>query len=276
MDFIDVVFLGFLFLFGVIMGSFLNVVIYRLGSGVGFRGRSKCLSCGKTLTARMLVPVLSFLCQKGKCAHCGTKLSWQYPLVEIAAGVAVVFSAMTEGFLFTSGSLVSGLLALLDASVWMVLLLVTVYDLKHKIIPDRLSLLFAVLAGLTLLVKYRYGIFPVAYIPIFDFVPQWIDLAAGPLLFLPFAGLWLLSRGRAMGLGDAKLAWGIGWFLGFSGGISAVILGFWIAFLPSLLLLFLRGKHFTMKSEIPFAPFLVLGTLAVYLFGIDLFTWTIS
>jgi leader peptidase (prepilin peptidase)/N-methyltransferase len=275
MESIDIVFLGFLFLFGMIVGSFLNVVIYRFGSGIGLRGRSKCLACGKTLSARMLIPVVSYLCQRGKCAHCGAKLSLQYPLVEILSGALVLSTALVNDFTFTHGSSYAALMTGLEAVVWMILLTVTVYDLKHKIIPDRLSFLFAFVSGILLLIKYQYGVFPEQYIPIFDVVPPWIDAFAGPLLFLPFAGLWYLSGGRAMGLGDAKLSWGIGWFLGFSGGVSALVLGFWIAFFPSLFLLFVRGKHFTMKSEIPFAPFLVLGTLVVYLFGVDLLTWTL-
>lgn len=260
--------------FGTIIGSFLNVVIYRLGSGAGMNGRSKCLSCGKTLTPRMLVPVASFVLQKGRCAHCGVKISWQYPLVELATGLLFALVVFRNELTFSTLLSSSGLSALLDMSIWATLLVIFVYDLKHKIIPDRLALLFALLAGVLLALKYANGIFPIRYIPIFDTVPWWIDLAAGPLLFVPFALLWFFSGGRAMGLGDAKLSIGIGWFLGFSGGISALVLGFWIAFFPSLALLFLRNKQFTMKSEIPFAPFLVLGTLVVYVLGVDLFRLT--
>jgi leader peptidase (prepilin peptidase)/N-methyltransferase len=77
-----------------------------------------------------------------------------------------------------------------------------------------------------------------------------------------------------MGLGDAKLAWGIGWFLGLGGAVSAVIFSFWIAFIPSVFLLFWRSKRFTMKSEIPFAPFLIIGTFVAYTFGVNILSWT--
>jgi leader peptidase (prepilin peptidase)/N-methyltransferase len=260
--------------FGVIIGSFLNVVIYRLGSGAGMNGRSKCLSCGKRLTPRMLVPIMSFVLQRGRCAHCGVKVSWQYPLVELATGLLFALVVLHHGAAFSTFVSPALFYVMLDMCIWATLLVIFVYDLKHKIIPDRLALLFALLAGVLLALKYSDGVFPIRYIPIFDTVPWWIDLAAGPLLFVPFALLWFLSAGRAMGLGDAKLAVGIGWFLGFSGGISALVLGFWIAFFPSLALLFLRSKQFTMKSEIPFAPFLVLGTLVVYVFGVDLLRLT--
>jgi prepilin signal peptidase PulO-like enzyme (type II secretory pathway) len=266
--------LFFVFIFGTIIGSFLNVVIYRLGSGFGFSGRSKCLSCGKTLRASMLIPLLSYLWQRGRCAYCRTRISPQYPLVEFATGALFVMVLLVNSPALVSLDIHAIVLVLLDLLVWSVLVAITVYDLKHKIIPDRLALLFTLFAGFALLLKLRWGILPEHYIPIFDAVPKWIDIAAAPLFALPFAALWFFSGGRAMGLGDAKLIWGIGWFLGFAKGLSAVILSFWIAFIPSLILLLLPKKSFTMKSEIPFAPYLVLGTLVVYYFGIDLLSWT--
>jgi leader peptidase (prepilin peptidase)/N-methyltransferase len=264
----------FIFILGTIIGSFLNVVIYRLGSGFGFSGRSKCLSCGKTLRASMLVPLLSYLAQRGRCAYCRTKISPQYPLVEFATGMLFVMVLLVNDPSAVFSGMHTFVLFFLDLLVFSVLIAVTVYDLKHKIIPDRLALLFAFFAGLALLLKLRFGILPESYIPIFDVVPTWIDLAAGPLLAFPFAALWFFSGGRAMGLGDAKLAWGIGWFLGFAKGFSAIILSFWIAFIPSLILLLLPRKSFTMKSEIPFAPYLVLGTFVACYFGVDLLNWT--
>ncbi len=264
----------FIFILGTIIGSFLNVVIYRFGSGMGFTGRSKCLSCGKTLRAWMLIPLLSYLFQRGRCAYCKTKISPQYPLVECATGILYVLVFFVSGTSAVFSEIHAFVLFLLDILVWSVLVAITVYDLKHKIIPDRLALLFAFFALCILFLKLVWGILPEHYIPIFDTVPKWIDLASGPLLAFPFAALWFFSGGRAMGLGDAKLAWGIGWFLGFTKGFSAIILSFWIAFIPSLILLLLPQKSFTMKSEIPFAPYLVLGTLAAYYFGIDLLSWT--
>lgn len=264
----------FVFILGTIIGSFLNVVIYRLGSGFGFSGRSKCLSCGKTLRAFMLVPLFSYLWQCGRCAYCRTKISPQYPLVECATGLLFVMVLLVHGSsLFFSG-IGTFILFLLDLVIWSILVAITVYDLKHKIIPDRLALLFAFFSGIALFLKLRIGILPESYIPIFDTVPLWIDVAAGPLLAFPFAALWFFSGGRAMGLGDAKLVWGIGWFLGFAKGFSAIIFSFWIAFIPSVILLLLPKKSFTMKSEIPFAPYLVLGTFAVYYFGFDLLRFT--
>jgi leader peptidase (prepilin peptidase)/N-methyltransferase len=274
MDLFSSISFSIIFIFGAIIGSFLNVVIYRLGSGSSLGGRSKCLACGKILRAHMLIPLWSYLFLRGRCGYCQSQISIQYFLVECATGLLFVLAAFVNAFslfFFDGTSLV---LFLIDASILSTLVVVTVYDIKHKIIPDKLSLLFALLAGAALLFRWYIGILPETFTSLLGNMPQWIDIAAGPLLALPFAVLWLLSGGRAMGFGDAKLTWGIGWFLGFTKGVTAVIFSFWIAFVPSLILLLLQRKSYTMKSEIPFAPFLVLGTLLVYALGINLFNWT--
>ncbi len=262
------------FIFGVSVGSFLNVLIYRMGSGMRLSGRSKCLSCGKTLTPLMLVPLLSYLMLGGRCGYCRAKVSAQYPFVEVVTGLLFVLVAAKNSLLLPVYSPTHLLTASLEAAIWAVLVVVLVYDWKHKIIPDRLSVLFALFSGALLYVKVSNHLTTLPYLPFLDAVPSWIDLAAAPLVSLPLALVWLLTLGRGMGLGDAKLAWGIGWFLGLGGAVSAVILSFWIAFIPSVVLLFWKNKRFTMKSEIPFAPFLIIGTFVAYTFGVNILSWT--
>lgn len=274
MELFSAVSICLVFILGAIIGSFLNVVIYRLGSGSSLGGRSKCLSCGKILRAHMLIPLWSYLFLRGRCAYCQSQISVQYFLVECTTGLLFVLAAFVNQFSLVVPTATASALFLLDISILSTLVVVTVYDLKHKIIPDKLSFIFALLAGISLVVRWYLGITPETFTSLLGELPHTIDIAAGPLLALPFAALWLLSGGRAMGLGDAKLAFGIGWFLGLTKGITAVIFSFWIAFIPSLMLLLLRRKSYTMKSEIPFAPFLVLGTLVVYAFGLNLFNWT--
>jgi prepilin signal peptidase PulO-like enzyme (type II secretory pathway) len=92
---------------------------------------------------------------------------------------------------------------------------------------------------------------------------------AGPILALPFALIWLLSKGTWMGLGDSKLILGIGWFLGISAGINAIVLSFWIAAVCSVIWLFATYQKFKPKTEIPFGPYLILGMYLVLLFGIQ-------
>ncbi|MDO8603901.1 MAG: prepilin peptidase [bacterium] len=254
------------FIFGTIVGSFLNVVVYRYNSGRSpLTGRSQCFSCGKTLSWYELVPVFSFLVQGGRCRKCKTKLSWQYPLVEVLSGIIFVSVFMQ------SKSMVETALLL---SVFSTLLVIAVYDLRHQIIPDGLAILFAVLglAQFFILVDISRA---------FQFPHVW-TLIAGPMLFLPFWLLWFVSQGRWIGLGDGKLAWGIGWFLGAALGGSAVILAFWIGAAYALCIMTVQ-KFFTktkdklsLKSEIPFGPFLILATIIVYFTGVNFFDGSVN
>ncbi len=262
------------FLLGISIGSFLNVLIYRMGSGSRITGRSKCLACGKVLTPLMLVPLVSFVMLRARCGHCGTRISFQYPLVEFATGLLFVLVAVKNGLYLSEYIPLHLTVAVLEAFLWSVLMVVLVYDIKHKIIPDALSLLFAGVAGVILYIKTTHGLMSLPYLPFIDHTPQWVNWASAPLVALPLALVWLLTLGKGMGLGDAKLAWGIGWFLGLSGAVSAIVLSFWVAFFPSIALLFLRSKQFTMKSEIPFAPFLIIGTLIAYTFDVNILSWT--
>ncbi len=271
---------------GTIVGSFLNVVIYRYGTGSSpMHGRSMCFSCGKTLRWYELLPLLSFLFQGGKCRGCRSTIAWQYPLVEVLTGLlfVLVFWRVTGGAeaLLVETQMLPALLETLY--LWVVasiLMVISVYDVRHKIIPDSAVYSFA---GISLLAALIYSFAPSVSAPIFltgvVSSPLWWILA-GPLLSAPFAFLWYVSGGRWMGFGDAKLALGIGWLLGLSAGISAIIIGFWAGAIVGLVLIAL-GKTarllglstvLTMKSEIPFGPFLIFGTLLVALFGVDLFS----
>lgn len=255
----------FTFIFGMIIGSFLNVVIYRFNTGRGIGGRSMCFTCNRTLTVRELFPVFSFLFQKGRCSKCKTKLSWQYPAVELLTGLLFALSFQKvfpmEGFIFNV------------PFVWIImsiLVIITVYDLRHKIIPDQFSYLFATLTFIRLFISLNGN----------DIVfPSVAVLFAGPLLALPFYLIWMVSKGRWMGLGDAKLSLGLGWFLAvyvpaFSplvSNISVFLYSFWIGTAFFILVsifgfIFKKVPVLGLKSEIPFAPFLILGLLIVFLF----------
>jgi len=146
------------------------------------------------------------------------------------------------------------------------LVVIFVYDMRHKIIPDAFSYGFAFLALMRLVLFYQTTLFS---------YPGFMDLLAGPLIALPFALIYYFSKGEWMGLGDAKLALGIGWFLGLAGAVSALCLAFWIGAVISVgILLIQRSMHtkrgLTFKSEVPFAPFLILGLLIVYFFPMDI------
>ena len=262
----EILFSAFVFILGIIIGSFLNVVILRYNSGLSINGRSKCFSCSKTLAWYELIPVFSFLFQKGKCRKCFSKVSLQYPLVELATGV--VFLALYKRFIefsFFDYSLATTDFILLLV-ITSILIVIFVYDLRHKIIPDGLSYAFAVFA----LIRMFLLIDPSTY----GTLITKLNFLAGPILFLPFYLLWKFSKGKWIGLGDGKLAVGIGWMLGFIYGLSAIVLAFWIGAAFSIaLLLILRlknqGSRITMKTVIPFAPFMILGAMIVFFFGLD-------
>ncbi len=243
------------FIFGAVIGSFLNVVSLRFNTGKTLGGRSQCMSCGKTLTWIELIPILSFLAQKGACRKCKSKVSWQYPLVEFVAGA--LFVLILFAFPPTSGP--AAILTAIYLVTACILLVITVYDIKHKIIPDRFVYTFAAIAFISLFVGGSSWFH----------APSIFGLVAGPLLALPFALIWLLSKGTWMGLGDAKLTLGIGWLLGLGAGINALILAFWIAAIISVAWLLLAYRKFKPRTEIPFGPYLILGMYLVLIFHIQ-------
>jgi prepilin signal peptidase PulO-like enzyme (type II secretory pathway) len=227
-----------LFVFGAIIGSFLNVIGLRWRSGIGFGGRSHCPACGKTLQWWELLPIVSFLILRGRCSSCGTKISWQYPLIEIWTGIIFVT---------------------LPPWAWPVFCIyavILIYDLRHKIIPDTL-VYAAILLSLALRAFYLGGTL--------------LDWLVGPIIFALFALGWLISRGRALGFGDAKLVLSIGLLLGAPMALSALALAFWIGTAVTLPLVLFKQKSLTIKSEIPFAPFLIIGAWASLCFGLDIF-----
>ncbi|MEX1026411.1 MAG: prepilin peptidase [Candidatus Paceibacterota bacterium] len=270
------------FLFGLIVGSFLNVVILRYNTGRSFvGGRSICFACGKLIRWFENIPLISYILLKGVCRKCKSAISLQYPLIELVTGCVflAVWLSFSAGYDlqaidYVQFSTYVVLPVLFYFVAFSLLIVIFVYDLYHKIIPDVFSYSFALIALAGLLLTGEMSGFNPGF---------WLDLAAGPALFLPFWALWFFSGGTWMGLGDGKLALGIGWFLGLSAGVSAVILAFWIgAGVAILFLLFQKlgvtrlpfvEKHLTMSSEIPFGPFLVIGTILQFFLEFNLFVF---
>lgn len=254
---------------GLIVGSFLNVVILRYNTGASLGGRSGCFSCGHGLAWYEMIPVASYLALGGKCKHCGCKISKQYPLVELLTAFLFALSAW---------KFYPDFLSIIFYSILMSLLVViVVYDLKHKIIADKPIYLFILLSVLS----------PVLYLEVSH--PSEIgwrvlsSLMGGLVIFLFFFCLWYFSGGRWMGFGDAKLGFGMGALLGLLGALNAVVLAFWIGALVGLSLIAVGKlnikamkvfrRRFSIKSEVPFAPFLVLGLVLNLFWGITIFTF---
>lgn len=250
-----------LFVLGAIIGSFLNLLALRLNSGLTLGGRSHCPHCGRTLRFFELVPILSFFFFGRRCRECRARLSWQYPLVELAT--ALVFATVFNPL----ASLPTNILTL---GVFSLYIVITVYDFRHKIIPDEL-------------------VYPAILLSLahwFFLGGEFLNFLVGPIFFTFFALIWLVTRGRAMGFGDAKLALSIGFLLGATQGFSAIVFSFWVGAVFGLALLaiarfyplFVAGKHLTiksgvpitLKSELPFAPFMVLGAWLALVFKLNL------
>lgn len=249
----------FVFFFGLFIGSFLNVVILRMNTGRSVvTGRSKCPHCNKTLAWYELLPVFSFIALRGMCSKCKARISFQYPLVELVT--ALVFTILYTTVMlpgnFTSLAMLSFVFNCIIAAV---LIVIFAYDMRHKIIPDMAVYTFILLAIASI-------VFKAFVLPGFHIGDA---VFGGVALALPFFLLWYFSNGRLMGFGDVKFALGMGWLLGFAVGAAALLLSFWIGGIVGLILIAL-SKKYRMTSEIPFAPFLILGTFIAGVWGITL------
>ncbi len=255
------------FLFGIIIGSFLNVYIYRFHTGKSLSGNSHCMSCAQTLNWYDLFPLLSYLYLCGRCRQCSARIPSRYFWVELVTGLlfVLVIAVVTNPLLWLP------LLFMVS-----LLVIIAVYDIYHMIIPNELVI--ALSAAVLVVVGYNLGA---------DW--SWWNLGStvisGGIGFSFFAGLWAYSKGRWLGFGDAKLAAPLGALVGLSGIFSMIVLSFWIGAGISLCLIFWqrylsRGQRhlrfmntpLTIQSEVPFAPFLILGFLAVYFGGVDVLT----
>lgn len=289
----------FIFILGLIIGSFLNVVILRLNTKDSIvKGSSKCPKCQKKLKWFELIPVLSWFLQLGKCRKCGKKISVQYPLVELGTGFLFVFNFKVWVPAFAGMTLGDRGMTLGDAGMtyWTevinflnlgffvlttvalsLLVVIFVYDLYHKIIPDVFSFSFGGLSLIFLFFNYFVSVDP--SLRWGDVLWHWSDvgfwnLLAPIIFFLPFYLLWRISNGTWIGLGDGKLAFGFGGFLGLVHGLSALVLSFWIGAVFAIGLMLIdrlrsKGKSITMKTEIPFGPFMIIAFLLVYFTKID-------
>ncbi len=253
-------------LFGFCCGSFLNCVIYRLEKKKSFiRGRSFCPKCKHILAWYDLIPIFSFLVLQGKCRYCKKKISIQYPLVELATGLLFLLIFNGSPMLTTYGFQIFKLFYLLVIAC--LLEIIFIYDLKHYIIPDKIvySAIAIVFLG------HLFGISNLGF-RIFENLkmPFVAAITAGIFFFL----IWLVSRGKWMGFGDVKLAFLMGLILGFPNILVALFLAFFLGAIIGLGLIFSGRK--TLKSEIPFGPFLITGTFIGLFCGGQIINWYLS
>jgi len=269
----------FIFSLGLIIGSFLNVLIIRWKVGSSLDGRSGCVSCGKKLSWYELIPIFSYLAQLGKCRGCSKRISIQYPVVEFLTGLLFLSGAIYKiGDLSNVVIDISFIISTISLFIILAILVaIFVYDLYYKIIPDRWSLVFALSSLVYSLSFYTYP-------ESLSDMSLYLNILAGLILFLPFYLLWKVSSGTWIGLGDGKLAIGIGFLLGTISGLSAIVFSFWIGAIFAIFIMLisrleLLSSRITMKSELPFGPFMIIATLIVFFTGIsatDTIAWVSS
>jgi prepilin signal peptidase PulO-like enzyme (type II secretory pathway) len=255
------------FIFGLVFGSFLNVVIYRLKTrqpaGRAAKsiilGRSFCPDCKTTLKWHELVPLLSFIWLSGRCRYCKKKISWQYPIVELLSGliwVGIFYKVFGNlGFTVPAEALAKAGDFIYYILIFSGLLVIAVYDFKWKIIPDKIIYPAAAIA----LIYNLAGAFKSQ-----DFWAFIWPLSAAAAVFLFLFSFFYFSGGRAMGLGDAKLGFLIGLFLGPLPAILAVFSAFVVGAVCGIILLV--GGQKSLKSQVAFGPFLVIGAIIAFFF----------
>ncbi len=253
--------------FGLIIGSFLNVYIYRFHTGKSLGGSSHCLSCATPLRWYELFPVVSYLVLRGRCRTCSSRIPVRYCLVELLT--ALLFVAVVT----VTTDVVAILLLWFIVAV---LVTILVYDAYHFVIPDSLTI--TVTAATLTLQLYEW------WAGYSTLVSVGVSLGAALLGAGFFLFLWVVSRGAWLGFGDVKLAVPLGLLVGPASVFSFIVVSFWIGALVSVGILLrqrlVRGKShlrfmspkLTMKSEVPFAPFLISGALLTYFVSINVLT----
>lgn len=228
-------------LLGLIVGSYLNVVIYRVPLGLStVSPRSRCPGCGAAIRARDNVPVFSYLLLRGRCRACGTRISWRYPAIE--AVTSLLFVGCLEQFGFTLRTPVAMLFCCLMVALAMI-------DADHMILPDRITW-----PGIAA------GIAVQPWAPLAGLLPAVIGALAGAgILLAVWAAWYLIRREEGMGLGDVKMLAMVGAFLGWHGVLITLFFGALAGAIVGLALL--RWGSHDLRSKLPFGTFLALGGL---------------
>jgi leader peptidase (prepilin peptidase)/N-methyltransferase len=231
---------------GLIVGSFLNVVIHRLPLGESLvKPRSRCPQCGTQLRAIDNIPVVSWLALRGRCHHCGAPISARYPLVELTTGAlyAAVVASQPEGWRIVLG------LLLVTA-----LVPITLIDLDHRIIPNKITGPAAIAAVIVVAALNT------------DYLPEALIAGAGGGGFFLVAAI-LYPRG--MGMGDVKLAGMLGLYLGRAVA-PAILIALISGVVVGAVIIARKGAKEGRKTAVPFGPFLALGGMIAFFVGNEL------
>ena len=254
-----------IFIFGLLIGSFLNVCIFRIPQGESIVSPpSHCPNCETRLKPFDLIPLLSYLFYLGKCRYCHQKISPRYFLVELLTGIVSVA-------LFMNYEMTVDFVAFLFLTY--ILIVVFFIDLDHQIIPNEL-----VIAGLIGgVILFVYNLF--LPFQIYSDNHWWnpllgLAVGSGFLFAVSLIGSAVYKGGDVMGMGDVKLFAPIGLFLGWRMTLFALYISIILGGTSSIMLiLFGKAKR---KSMIPFGPFIVIGVFVTVMWGWDIFHWYVS
>lgn len=267
---IAIVITGFLFVLGTAVGSFLTVVIYRtIHDESWVSGRSHCDHCRRKIKWYDNIPILSYLLLQGKARCCGRTIPISYPVIEFMTGVLFVWWYQMGSFFF---KLTTSPLQTLQPLFWLIVgvLLVLIFfaDLLYFIIPD-------VAVGIMLLLTVIYRV----YLTVSG-IMQLQDLllaVMGTVLSLALiGGLWLITKGKGMGLGDVKYVVPMALLLGWPKIIVGLFSAFLLGGLVGVVILIMRRKKFGAGEIMPFGPFLVMGTVIALVWGDALWSWYVQ
>ena len=251
----DTLWIIYLTFVGAALGSFLNVCIYRWPAGESVvRPRSRCPGCGEPIAWYDNIPVLSWLILRGRCRRCGTRISVQYPAIELAVALIWLGMALWHG---------PGVEAVRGAIFLTILLGIAIIDGRHRIIPDQLSLGGAAV-----------GLGLAAWPGGFEFVPALIGAGVG------YGLMWLVKLGGeaalkkpALGVGDIHMMAMIGAFVGLGGALLTILLGSVLGLVIGVPIAWLQGKLEAKGTYLPLGTFLAMGAAVAYVWGEPIIAW---
>ncbi len=276
-----------LFVFGLCVGSFLNVIALRydgehfLFDPAMIGGRSRCPHCSRQLRWFELIPLISFFVQRARCRGCKTRIGFQYPVVELLTGV--IFAAVPARLMSALPAYTAplGIFAGLWVLVFVFLILVSYVDIRLSIIPDECHVVLAILAvALALVSALYFGPANHSYLGPYAWIlglqgSVWVAHLTGAVFgFAFFEMLVLFTRGRGMGMGDVKLALPLGFLFGWPDILAVFGSAFVIGALAGTVGIALGRK--TMKATLPFVPFLAVGSAVVFFWGSMLVGWYVK
>ncbi|KKR77015.1 MAG: Type 4 prepilin-like protein leader peptide-processing enzyme [Candidatus Levybacteria bacterium GW2011_GWA2_40_8] len=242
-------FLVLFFAIGLFFGSFLTVLIDRIPRNESIFGRSYCEVCKSVLSWKDLIPIVSFASLLAKCRYCKAPLSYYYPLIELVTGI--IFSLT---FLYVWNNFQANILALtFYLFISSSLIVIFFSDLRYEVIPNK--------------ILFPTFFLTVFYILFFHTRIFYLNLLSSIGLLVFFLIIYLITRGKGMGLGDVKFAGFMGFLLGFPQSVLSVYLAFLTGGISAIILVLWRKKRFGRKDTIPFGPFLVEGTFLSLFFG---------